>query len=101
MRPLGLAAVRALDMRRGLQGLVGPAHVTTRLGNLLLRNSHWFSLSALDLRRCCDKVFGVGRARPLKTGRGGRQNAPLNQKRRVFSSTSLSVFDHGRKRGEG
>src|SRR6185369_7565493 len=45
MRPLGLAAVRALDMRGRRQGVVGPAHVTARLGNLLLRNCHWFSLT--------------------------------------------------------
>src|SRR5262245_24907817 len=55
VRTLGLAAVRALDVGRGRQRLVGPAHVTTRLRNLLLRNCHWVSLTLQSMRRqrCC------------------------------------------------
>src|SRR6516164_5087781 len=40
MRSLQLAAILALDISHRRQSVMGPAHVATRLRNLLLGNSH-------------------------------------------------------------
>jgi hypothetical protein len=40
MRALTLAAIGALHMPDRLQGVMGAAHVTARLGGFLLRNGH-------------------------------------------------------------
>src|ERR1700675_2630807 len=40
MRPLHLAAIRALGIGRGLERMMRAAHVAARLGGLFLRNGH-------------------------------------------------------------
>jgi hypothetical protein len=46
MRALTLAAIRAFHMSDRLQGVMGAAHIATRLGGFLLRNGHVRKLAA-------------------------------------------------------
>jgi hypothetical protein len=49
---LGFATVRAFDMTDGLEGMMRTTHVATRLGGLLLRDSHFnYSLPEANSER--------------------------------------------------
>lgn len=75
VRSLELTAVLALDVSRGLQRVMGAAHVTARLGGLFLRYSHgtilivgpWVGLMRDDRRPSLPENPGRGMPPPVNT----------------------------------
>src|SRR4051812_39856654 len=95
VRPLGLTAVRALLVRRGLQSMMRTPHVTPGLGNFLLRNRHRIDLS-------CEMRRGARSAGAARKARVDSQNPyPAQAKCNILKALTLLgllEFGQGRKR---
>ena len=92
MGPFGLAAVRALLVRRRLQGVMRAAHVAPGLGNLFLRNRHRIDLS-------CEMRRGA-----LTAARKARVDSqipyPAQAKCNILKALTLLRFLEARESGE-
>src|SRR5215831_2546946 len=86
MRPLQLAAILALDVSHRRQGVMSPAHVATRLRNLLLGNSHD------EISRTGAALRARNRAGPQKSyGRAHRRGGPTSLAKTLQPCNNLAA----------